>query len=70
MRKEIKKMFDDFDRIQSDECGDGYFNEQQSLNEELHEAALEHTGPRSPRRKDNSKLSAEDYFDLLIENYS
>ena len=62
-------MFDDFDRIQSDECGDGYFNERQSLNEELYESALEHTGPRSPRRKDNNKLSVEDYLDLLIENY-
>ena len=62
-------MNNSFDERQSDECGDGYFNERQSLTEELREAALEHTGPRSPRRKDKTKLSADDYFDLLIENY-
>ena len=59
---------DDFDRGQIDDCGDGWFNERRSLTEELHESAIEHTGPRSPR-KDKSKLSAEDYLDLLIENY-
>ena len=61
-------MFDDFDRIQSDECGDGYFND--GLSEELRESAIEHTGPRTPRRADKTKLSAEDYLDLLVENYN
>ena len=58
----------DFDRRQVDECGDGWFNERQTLNEELHDSAIEHTGPRSPRKDDN-KLSADDYLDLLVENY-
>ena len=60
---------DDFDCGQTDDCGDGYFNEWQNLNEELHDSALEHTGSRSPRRKNNNKFSSKDYLDLLIENY-
>jgi len=63
-------MIDDFDRGQIDDCGDGYFNERLALAEELHDAAIEHTGPRTPLRANKSKLSAEDYMDLFLENFN
>lgn len=53
---------DDFDRGQIDDCGDGWFNEAEFQ-------ILGEYNSVNRRTQSSSRLSAEDYLDLLVENY-